>query len=318
MPERYSPEDGYWFARRSDLEARRDSELRYRIARNAYKRRRLYDFADPPRNIWDGIAKKMHEYGSKSDTVLDVGTGSGYFLERLLRLGHQGRMLGIDANPMQFQGRLEKLRSKDPQGLIRFQEGDALNIHFGPNSFDAAVSNFGWYYFLDQLEAAKQLKNVVRPGGLIVVSSRDEENLAGLLSFVHMAAAEVGAIQHETIYSRCDISTTREIVESEFEVIDTIIQDSPLKIPIDLHHYGDRRGWKIYREAFNSLADSLIDSETMVPISRRKIRQVKSYADKTLWALFKLEANYRLRTEGKAYKGDWVRQGSIVAINSKK
>lgn len=76
-------------------------------------------------------------------------------------------MLGSDFS----EAMLARARAKPkPAGVeLRFDWGDALELPFEDDSFDAATVGFGARNFADLLGGLREMTRVVRPGGRVVV-----------------------------------------------------------------------------------------------------------------------------------------------------
>ena len=79
-------------------------------------------------------------------------------------------MVGIDfAEAMLARARAKAPPAKPPSVQPRFQWGDALELPFGDDSFDAATVGFGARNFADLGRGLAKMTRVVRPGGRVVV-----------------------------------------------------------------------------------------------------------------------------------------------------
>jgi demethylmenaquinone methyltransferase / 2-methoxy-6-polyprenyl-1,4-benzoquinol methylase len=100
--------------------------------------------------------------------VLDVATGTGDLaIELARRVAPGGEVVGSDFS----EGMLERARSKAlPAGAqVRFEWGDALELSYADDSFDAATVGFGVRNFADLYRGLAEMARVVRPGGKVVV-----------------------------------------------------------------------------------------------------------------------------------------------------
>jgi demethylmenaquinone methyltransferase/2-methoxy-6-polyprenyl-1,4-benzoquinol methylase len=96
--------------------------------------------------------------------VLDVAAGTGDLtIELARRVGREGEAVGCDFSP----GMLELARRKAPE--LQFVQGDALDLPFEDDVFDAATVGFGARNFSDLERGLRELARVVRPGGRVVV-----------------------------------------------------------------------------------------------------------------------------------------------------
>jgi ubiquinone/menaquinone biosynthesis C-methylase UbiE len=97
----------------------------------------------------------------EDDTVLDLGTGSGYAL-RALRDRGVGRAYGIDASPEM----LRNARGYTDDDRVGYVRGDFGSLPFDTDSFDAVFSMEAFYYARDPLRALAEVRRVLRPGGV--------------------------------------------------------------------------------------------------------------------------------------------------------
>ncbi|GGL46177.1 class I SAM-dependent methyltransferase [Halocalculus aciditolerans] len=94
------------------------------------------------------------------DTVLDLGTGSGY-ATRALRERDVGRAYGLDGAPEMARN----ARSYTDDGNVGFVVGDFGSLPFADDSIDHAFSMEAFYYSDDPIETLEELRRVLRPGG---------------------------------------------------------------------------------------------------------------------------------------------------------
>src|SRR2546423_2520837 len=112
---------------------------------------------------WRARAADLAEL-SAGDRALDVATGTGDLaIELARRVEPGGEVVGSD-----FSARmLELARTKAP--AIRFEHGNALDLPYDDDSFDAATVGFGARNFSDLATGLREMVRVVRPGGRGVI-----------------------------------------------------------------------------------------------------------------------------------------------------
>ena len=93
--------------------------------------------------------------------ALDVATGTGDLAVALRARGAE--VVGLDFS----ERMLELARAKAPD--CRFVAGNALDLPFGDEEFDAATVGFGARNFSDLRRGLAEMVRVVRPGGRVVV-----------------------------------------------------------------------------------------------------------------------------------------------------
>ena len=101
---------------------------------------------------------------SPGDHALDVATGTGDLaVELSRRVGPQGQVVGSDFS----DAMLELARKKAPE--LRFEHGNALDLPYDDDEFDAATVGFGARNFSDLPQGLREMARVVRPGGRVVI-----------------------------------------------------------------------------------------------------------------------------------------------------
>src|SRR5438270_500548 len=129
---------------------------------------RVYDLLNSVMTVglhhrWRERAADLAAVGS-GDRVLDVATGTGDLaIELEHRVGSSGEVVGADFS----EGMLELAREKAPH--ITFEAGNALDLSYEDDSFDAATVGFGARNFSDLPRGLSEMARVVRPGGRVVV-----------------------------------------------------------------------------------------------------------------------------------------------------
>jgi demethylmenaquinone methyltransferase / 2-methoxy-6-polyprenyl-1,4-benzoquinol methylase len=102
--------------------------------------------------------------------VLDVATGTGDLaIELARRVSPGGEVVGSDF----AEGMLARARAKTASNgsgvQPRFEWGDALELPYADDSFDAATVGFGARNFDDLAAGLAEMARVVAPGGRVVV-----------------------------------------------------------------------------------------------------------------------------------------------------
>ena len=98
------------------------------------------------------------------DSALDVACGTGDLaIELARRVGADGEVIGSDF----AQEMLERARAKAP--ALQWDLGNALDLPYVSNRFDAATVGFGARNFSDLDRGLAEMARVVKPGGRVVV-----------------------------------------------------------------------------------------------------------------------------------------------------
>jgi len=97
-------------------------------------------------------------------SALDVACGTGDLaIELAKRVGSGGEVIGSDFAPEM----LERARDKAPE--LQWELGNALDLPYASNRFDAATVGFGARNFSDLDRGLSEMARVVKPGGRVVI-----------------------------------------------------------------------------------------------------------------------------------------------------
>lgn len=108
------------------------------------------------------------------DTVLDLGTGSGYAARALRDTKDAGRAYGLDGSPEMARNARDYTDDSD----VAFLVGDFDHLPFADDSVDHAFSMEAFYYATDPRRALSELARVLRSGGTFYcVVNYYEENV---------------------------------------------------------------------------------------------------------------------------------------------
>lgn len=144
-------------------------EMEQRV--KTYWTQRSHDFGSVRKNeLGNEIGEKwlreinVHLPERKSLTILDVGTGTGFFAVLLAQQGH--RVEGIDLTPAM----LEEARNLSAQRIldITFREMDAQNLSYGDESFDVVISRNLTWTLPDPERAYAEWFRVLKPDGVLL------------------------------------------------------------------------------------------------------------------------------------------------------
>jgi ubiquinone/menaquinone biosynthesis C-methylase UbiE len=129
-------------------------------------------------------------------TLLDVGSGTGVILPRLLaKIGEEGRLFALDfAEEM-----LKRARTKHPRKEVYYLQADAGAIPTRSEVFDTVVCYSSFPHFRDKPQALSEINRVTKDGGRLFIchtSSREE---------INSLHGEIPTLEQDTIPDRDDM-----------------------------------------------------------------------------------------------------------------
>ena len=130
---------------------------------------KVYDRINP--SVWNEEmrAEALSRLGiDRDDRVLDVGCGTGFGTEGLLR--HADDVHGLDQSAHQLGKAFEKFGARD---RVKFYRGDAERLPFKDGAFDAVWSSGSIEYWPEPVAALREFRRVVEPGGRVLVVGPD-------------------------------------------------------------------------------------------------------------------------------------------------
>jgi SAM-dependent methyltransferase len=150
------------------VDRKRLSESAYGDAKYLRARQSLYQYQQPYIDLPE-IA--VEELGKVEGVVVDVGCGNGAYLQRLrqARPGVRRTTIGLDAS-------LAMLRSVAAPVVV----GDAMRLPLRDASANALLAMHMLYHLPDIPAAIRQFHRVLRPGGILIVSTNSRRDKAEL------------------------------------------------------------------------------------------------------------------------------------------
>ncbi len=137
------------------------------------------------------VSRWRAESGARCAEVLDVGTGTGTFIQMLIESNQAGRAVGVDFSPNMCAVAHDKAARLGYGHRAEFVNADSENMPFEEASFDIVTCANSFHHYPNQAAAVREMFRVLRPGGRLVLVDGFRDVLVGRLIFdVGVAAIE--------------------------------------------------------------------------------------------------------------------------------
>ena len=102
-------------------------------------------------------------------TILDVATGTGDLAIALAKKNPQAKITGFDLSHGMLEHGRKRVADKKLDDRIEMIQGDAEQMPFEDNTFDAITVAFGVRNFENLEKGLKEIYRVLKPGGIFVI-----------------------------------------------------------------------------------------------------------------------------------------------------
>lgn len=124
---------------------------------------------------WEKESRTLAWFGLQDDmSVLELGSGPGFFTAKLLDLLPNSSVTAVEINPVFIKLAEQYLQDKASERL-RIIEASIMDTGLPDNSFDFAIARFIFQYLPDPVSAVKEVLRVLKPGGKLVIIDTDKE-----------------------------------------------------------------------------------------------------------------------------------------------
>jgi len=128
----------------------------------------------------EGYRKMAELLPERTESLLDLGCGTGLELDKIFQLFPAAEVTGIDLT----RAMLDRLRQKHPDKKLILIEGNYLEYDFGVGRFDAAVSFETMHHFSrpEKVKLYEKICRALKPDGIYLecdymVTDPEEEKL---------------------------------------------------------------------------------------------------------------------------------------------
>ena len=192
---------------------------------------------------------------------LDVGCGNGAFTETLLEFCAPASVQGIDPSEQQ----LDYARARPELRSAVFRKGDAMELPFPENAFDAAVMPLVIFFVPDPGKGVAEMARVVGPGGL--VSAYAWDMLGGGFPYA--------ALQEEMKAMGLTVPKAPSLEASRIEVLRELWIRAGLEAVADFA-YGVERSFADFEDHWSVVLGSPSMGPTLAAMSSGDIAQLQA------------------------------------------
>ena len=120
-----------------------------------------------------------HSRIAPGERVLEIGFGGGALAEKALASAPGVTVRGVDASDVMVKLANERLRGAVREGRAEFRLGDVSSLPYADGSFEKALSVHSIYFWGDPVADLGEVRRVLVPGGLFVVTVDPTEPMQG-------------------------------------------------------------------------------------------------------------------------------------------
>jgi trans-aconitate 2-methyltransferase len=197
----------------------------------------------PPRDwdagAYDRVATPMTQRGTElvdeldlrgDETVIDAGCGTGQVTARLLERLPDGHVIALDGSRAMLDLAAERFGDDDRVCLMHADLAQPLTVR---RTIDAVVSTSTLHWVTDHDALWRNLRGVLRPGGVLRAEFGGAGNIAGVLEHVRALG-----VTHDPWCFATPQETERRLHDAGFEQITTrLVPRSAVLEPGELVEY---------------------------------------------------------------------------------
>lgn len=117
-------------------------------------------------NLWTVRALDVQP----TDKLLEIGFGPGFAIQEISRHLTTGMIAGVDFSQTMVNSAKRRNAQAMKAGRVDVRCGDVTQLPFADSTFDKAFSINSIYFWLDPLAAFRELRRVIKSGGLLLIT----------------------------------------------------------------------------------------------------------------------------------------------------
>ena len=160
--------------------------------------------------------------------ILEVGCGDGsLWRENLDRLPKHCEIVLSDISDGMVRDARRSILSRDLR--FSFRSFDAHHIPFEADTFDLVIANHVLFYCDDIPRVCREVRRVLKPGGVFVCSTYSKSHMQEIVSLVQSFDEKI-VLSGDKLYERFGLENGALILENIFSKVDQQIYDDSLLV----------------------------------------------------------------------------------------
>jgi len=108
----------------------------------------------------------------RGDALLEIGFGTGAFLELAIREIGEGTVCGVDPSPLMVAMASNRLKAFEQRIQLDIREGDDRALGWSDESFDRIVALHSFQFWSDPRVSISKTYDLLKPGGMLCLALR--------------------------------------------------------------------------------------------------------------------------------------------------
>jgi ubiquinone/menaquinone biosynthesis C-methylase UbiE len=255
---------------------------------NEYKKN-IEDVFDKASSGYDNFELKFFNNSAKhlvdfinlneSDKLIDVATGTGHVALKAATVLSQGRVTAIDLSSKMLEQAKSKMLELNYNN-IDFKKCDMESIELKKNYYNAASCAFGLFFLKDMEKGLKSIINVIKPGGVLALSSFTESFFEPLRSKFLALIKQYGVELHPPSWERLDSKEKLSKILRKAKCKNIAITKKQLG-----YYVKDSSGWwnMLWSLGYRDLLEKLSELD-LVKFKQEHLQEVdKHMTEKGIW-----------------------------------